>query len=145
MARRQSFTVDEDTQRLIEDRAHELLEERLEQQRKEFKKTLVREEFAPEIREMAEQLAEIRLEKLLEEKEKNDYIIDKQARDIEKLAADSEVLREVLASGGGIKELVWKLEEMKQKILQQQARLAELSSTQFPDLSYKSPSSVFRL
>ena len=134
--------LDEDTQRLIDDRARELLKEKFEGYRREFKQNLVREEYLEEIRAWAEQLAEIRVAKYLEEKEHSDYIIDRQTRELEDLTASSDVLREVLANGGGIKKLVWKLEEMKRKILQLEAMLAVAKSTQFPDLSSKPPDEV---
>jgi hypothetical protein len=143
--RKTPVTMDEDTQRLIEDRALELFKAKLKEYRQEFRQNFVREECQDEIRAWAEQLAEIKVAKLQEENERSVYIIDRQARELEKLTANSEVLREVLASGGGIKELVRKLEEMKRKILQLEAMLADAKSTQFPDLSQKSPSNVLRL
>jgi len=145
MTPKRPVMFDDDTQRLIEDRARELLKEKLQEYRREFRQNFVREECQDEIRAWAEQLAEIRVAKLLEERERSAYIIDRQTRELEELTANSEVLREVLASGGGIRELVWKMEEMKRKMLQLEAMLAEAKSTQFPDLARKSPSSAFRL
>ena len=141
MAKR-SIMVDEDTQQLIDERARDLVEEYKRELRKEFKQNLVREEFDEDIKAWAEQIADIKVKKLLEEKEHSDYIIDRQTRELERLTASSEVLREVLANGGGIKELVWKLEEMKRKILQLEAMLGEARSKQFPDLSRQPPDSV---
>ncbi len=141
MAKR-SIMVDEDTQQLIDERARELLDEYRKELRNEFKQNFVREEFAEEIKAWAEQIADIKIKKLQEEKERNDYIIDRQTRELERLTTSSEILREVLAGGGGIKELVWKLEEMKRKILQLEAMFAEARATQFPDLSRRPPDAV---
>jgi hypothetical protein len=139
---KKSVVVDEELQRFIEERAHELTEEYRENLAREYKQNWVRAEFEEEIKSWAEQLAEIKVRKLLEEKERADYIIDRQARELERLTSSSEVLREVLSNGGGIKELVWKLEEMKRKILQLEALFAEAKATQFPDLSRRPPDAV---
>lgn len=124
--------------------AEDIAEERIEKIKDKIREELLYEMHEDEIQSMADRIAEDRLSKLIVTQERSDFMIDKQAKELEKLYNDSQLLKSLVKKKGadGTRELFSKIEEMKTRIIELEAKNIELRAMQFPDTKSKTPNST---